>query len=229
MIRRRSLAGPEPPTHPDCSPTSPPVYEEGERLTDPYPIPSNPPKDWRDVPVPAFLAGRPRDRRGYPVFYTVEPPGGVPEDGKVDFRVLKVARHIEAHQRQRCALCFKPLGRPLIFIGGPMCVQNRVFGDGAMHLECANYARQVCPFLINSRMEYARTLSERYDVMSYDTNLSLTKPERVVLYATDECRMIPVPPSEGKPLFLVQVARWVQWFTADGIYLARTRPTRYAQ
>lgn len=229
-MKLRSLCEPEAPTHPDLTVDSPPIYEQGDRLPDLSPRPVDAPRDWRIVPLPHRMRDLPRDRRGFPIFYTVTPAAGLPDDGAVDFARLNMANHIDCHHRRRCAICYQPLTRMLHFLGGPMCIQRRIFGDGAMHYECAQYARQVCPFLANEARQYDLR-PERVEApnVHFNKNAILTKPERLILYATEACAMLPVPPDQGQPVFLVQVARWVEWYMPDGTYLCRTRPTRYAQ
>jgi len=215
---------PCPPTVPGLTSATRPVYEEGVRLPDRLPRPADAPQDWRTVAKPPAIAALPVNRRGYPVFANVLPPGGVPQDGKIDFRVLDMTAHIRAIKNRTCGICGGRLPRRFVFIGGPMCVQNRVFGDVAMHLECADYARQVCPFLVNRERQYDLRYPEGY---RHDPNVILTKPERLVLYGTDDYLIL--GGGVGKPVLIVPPARWVEWFQPDGRYLCRTRPTRYAQ
>jgi hypothetical protein len=224
---------PNPPTHPDLTPDTPPVYEQGVRLPDPVPRPADAPADWRTVEVPERLRALPRDRRGYPIFANVMPPGGVPADGRVDFRVpadgrvdfrvLSIATFLDHCERRLCGLCGQRLARKLAFLGGPMCVQRRVFGDGPMHYACAQYARQVCPFLVNADRQYDLRTPDGYQ---RDPNVILTKPARLVLFLTDDCLLLPAP--GGKPICIVKPGT-AEWYTPDGGYLAYTRPTRYAQ
>jgi hypothetical protein len=223
----RDLAAPRPPTHPGLTPTSPPIYEEGEPLPDREPRPIDPPRDWRTVEMPPRVARLPRDRRGYPVFYTIEPPEGVPRDGRVDFAVMNVARAIRCGAGRLCGVCGKPLGETIHFLGGPMCCQNRVFGDPAMHLECATYARLVCPYLTNAVRNY--DLRERPNTIG-DPNVILTKPERLILYTCRRYKMQPPEQTGGKPIYICEHASSVEWYSvATGAYLCRTRPTRYSQ
>ena len=174
--------------------------------------------------MPPAVAALPRDRRGYPVFYTVQPPGGVPDDGQVDFRVLNLTHHIRCAEERRCGICAGRLPRRLYFIGGPMCVQNRIFGDGPLHEACARYALQVCPHLHHAKHQYSAT---EVPGTRHDPNVIRRKPERIVLYVCQEYSFQPAP--GGKPVFLVPPALNVEWYTPDGAYVARTRPTRYAQ
>lgn len=73
-----------------------------------------------DEPLPARLAHRPRDHRGFivPHFVSwfddagreVEPPNGTP-----DFRVINPAKRLRCIRNRHCWLCGQPLGRYLVF------------------------------------------------------------------------------------------------------------------
>jgi len=213
------------PTH-GVTPQDPAVLDEGIRLPDPDPIPAPPPADWRDVPVPPRMAHLKRDRRGYPIFYTIQPQGPITEGMAVDFRVLNLNHHVRCARERRCGICGQRIDGPrLFFLGGPMCVKARIFGDAMVHEECAHYARRVCPFLINARRQYS-TLPP--DDTYQDPNVIRTKPDRLVLYVTSEYRLMP-PDNLGKPVFLVKPASECLWFTNEGRYVCRTVPTLYAQ
>jgi hypothetical protein len=206
-------------------------------MEDPEPsLTADPPKDWRTVPKPEGVQALPLDKRGYPVFYTVmtEPIIRMWQDGRkleglnIDFRVMNVGAYIRCARKRLCGVCGQPLKTQLFFIGGPMCVQNRVFGDAAMHEDCARYARQVCPFLSHATFLYHDREGDSAAFRTHDPNVLKTKPERVVLYRCRDYHLYGLG-SESKPVFIVQPASAVEWYTADGHYLCRTRPDRYAQ
>jgi hypothetical protein len=216
------------PTNPEITIDSPPVLDEGPRLPD-FPGRADgrgdAPANWRDVPMPPGVAALPRDRRGYPVFATIAPSEGIAEDGKVDFRMLNVEAHVRCARERRCAICDEKLDALFVFIGGPMCVKARVFGDMALHPGCADYARRVCPFLVNAERQY--DLRDK-DGTTFDSNVITIKPKRLVLYYTDNYLLLPGGRG-NKPVLVVPPATYVEWFTPDGKYVCRTRPTIYAQ
>ncbi len=217
-----------PPTHPDLQAGDPPHVEQGARLPDPAPLPPPPPKTWRDEPLPPKMRALPRDDRGYPVFFTVQPRGGMPLDGKVDLRVVNAYNHQRCATERLCNVCGKPLYRTLYFIGSPACVQNRVFSDSPLHEECARYALRVCPYLTQPAFGYHERPEDTARLShATEAELPLGKPERIVLYCCQQYR--PIPGTAGKSLYLVEPARWVEWYRPDGVYIARTRPDRYAQ
>lgn len=108
----------------------------------------------RDIPLPAHMAGRPIDRRGWPVPYFVAwvSPGGasVPEGmGEPDHRVVDVAKRARCLKFSLCWLCGKPLGKFRALVVGPMCLVNRTAAEPDCHVDCAEYAVRACPFLAN--------------------------------------------------------------------------------
>lgn len=100
---------------------------------------------WRDVPVPQMLARRPRDRRGFVIPWAVM----VDEHSTPHFTVMDEIRRIHVLERDLCPLCGFKLFRYRAFVGGPRSAfdPNGAYTDPPMHLDCAQYALQVCPYL----------------------------------------------------------------------------------
>jgi hypothetical protein len=96
----------------------------------------------KDIPLPARLAHRPVNDRGFPVPWFVSRI-----DGKWDFVNVDPRKIGEAYRKKTCWLCGEPLGRFFAFVIGPMCSINRVSSEPPSHRECAEYAVRVCPFL----------------------------------------------------------------------------------
>ncbi len=165
---------------------------------------------WRDVPKPPQIAALPTDPRGYPVFFTIQPPAGA----ALDFRVLNLTNHRRCAKERLCGICGQRLGYWLWFIGGPMCLQNRVFGDAPMHRECAEYALDVCPFLSHSTMQYKLESSDKVADTETDQNVITARPDRILLYQTRQYTLTPAP--GGKPVFRVAPPTALEWRTADG-------------
>lgn len=85
-----------------------------------------------------------RDNRGYPIPYFI----ATLPNGERDFRIgsgIKAKICIHEH---RCWVCGTNLGRLRCFIGGPLSVWNRVFGDAWMHPGCAEFSMRNCPHLL---------------------------------------------------------------------------------
>lgn len=93
-------------------------------------------------PLPAKMASRPIDKRGFPVPFFVAMVNGEP-----DHRVVEPRARQQCVRHGWCWLCGTPLGAYKSFVIGPMCAVNRVNSEPPSHLECARYAAQACPFL----------------------------------------------------------------------------------
>jgi hypothetical protein len=104
-----------------------------------------PPKHMRSLPVDP--------KRGHPVPYFVawfkDKEECEPGTGEPDYRVIATHQRDQCHQRQQCWLCGQKLGRYHAYVIGPMCAVNRTTSEPASHLDCAQYAVKVCPFLSN--------------------------------------------------------------------------------
>lgn len=98
------------------------------------------------VEVPKRMRTLPRDTRGYPIPYIVlVDRRGVPQFTINDDRLVQRCR-----RRSLCAICGKPHDRDgMWFVGGSRCFlhEHGAFVDPPVHLECAEYALRVCPFL----------------------------------------------------------------------------------
>lgn len=97
------------------------------------------------ITIPQRLCKFPT-HRGFVVHYTV----AWNDDGTPNFGSMREYRRRECWRKNLCHLCGQRMERPYIFIGGPLCVKYRRFVDGPMHVECADYATQACPFLSNA-------------------------------------------------------------------------------
>lgn len=73
-------------------------------------------------------------------------------DGKPDYRVIDAGKIPEAVRKQKCWLCGQRLGSTFAFVIGPMCSITRTISEPPMHVDCAEYAVSVCPFLTSPRM-----------------------------------------------------------------------------
>lgn len=135
------------------------------------------------VPVPERLRKFPL-WRGYLVHHTVF----IGDDGTPDFKVVDQRKQAEAYQRNLCHLCGEGLGSPVAFIGGPLCEKNRIFMDGPMHPECADYAAKVCPYLCNANgrhsgaePRHAKDGSVKY---SHVPEVATGRPARMAVFTT---------------------------------------------
>lgn len=101
-------------------------------------------KDWKLVRLPSRMAHLPKNESGYVVPFFVAYVGGKP-----DFRIMDPTKLYKAHRFGLCWLCGGVLGAYRAFVSGPMCGINRTSSEPPSHIECAEYAVRVCPFMIN--------------------------------------------------------------------------------
>ena len=93
-------------------------------------------------PIPRYMAGLPRDERGYPCPWFISWI-----DGKPEFRCADPRKLIRAVTEKRCWVCGEKLGRWMAFVIGPMCAINRTSSEPPSHRECAEFSVKACPFL----------------------------------------------------------------------------------
>ena len=159
-----------------------------------------------EAPIPARLAKRPRDARGFPIPMTVL----IKPDGTPDFRVTDVKRWLRVVTGRICAMCGEPLGRHLAFIGGPRSHEYRVFTDAAMHTDCASYAMSVCPFLALANSRHSRKLPSAGGAALRATDeVVLDRPEKMFIGVTTSYQ--PLRLEDGT--LVVQAGEWerVEW------------------
>jgi hypothetical protein len=138
--------------------------------------------NWKDVPMPPAVAALPRDARGIPVPAFVYRADDWQPGQPLDLRILDTDAALTMMKVRCCGVCGGPCGYRLWFIGGPMCLYNRIF-ETPTHRECAEYAMLACPHLNNSRHEYStRPVA---DIHTHgDVNLIKTRPKYQVLIST---------------------------------------------
>lgn len=137
------------------------------------------------IEIPERLSRRPMDSaRGVPIPYVT----ATNPDGTHNFRAIDERRTLEAISNHLCGLCGEPLAFYMAFIGGPLAVANRSYSDPAMHLDCAEYARLVCPFLVHSRGHHAKPVEGTFEPPGFVAG----KPEKVVVYVTRGYKLQPV-------------------------------------
>ena len=82
---------------------------------------------------------------------------------------------------RRCGVCGEPLGVRVAFVGGERSIANRLFSDLPMHLDCARYALQVCPFLAAPKFHYQNKVP---DGTAVNLHVSEERPKRFGLGVT---------------------------------------------
>lgn len=100
---------------------------------------------WNGYPTPYFVCWF---RDGKLVPETVE--GAVPSFPTTDHSRLVVCR-----KHNRCWICGQTLGAFKAFVFGPASALARASYEPPSHRDCARYAVQVCPYLINPNFKHA--------------------------------------------------------------------------
>lgn len=160
------------------------------------------------VEIPDRLAARPRDRRGYPIPWTVK----LDLEGRPDFRVIDTEKVAIAVGLKRCAMCGEALGRHLAFIGGPVSFKTRLFTDMPMHKDCALYAIQVCPWLAAPNMRYAGSLPQLSGsvTVAHTSEMVEERPERFFIGTTKCCHLVRTP--AGSVVMQADPWEWHEWW-----------------
>jgi hypothetical protein len=155
------------------------------------------------IPAPRRMRHLPIADNGYVVPWFVTRA----DDGSYDFRAADMRKFQRAIKQKLCWLCGQSLGRNLAFTIGPMCVVNRVTSEPPSHLDCAEYAVKVCPFLSQPRMRRnAKGVAERLDSgeMIQPAGEHLDRnPGAVAIYVTSTYS--PFPVGKGKGGFLIHL------------------------
>lgn len=161
------------------------------------------------LPVPPAMAGRPVERRGYPVpwFATWTAEGW-------DLRVVRPERAAEAVRRTVCWVSGQPLGRYRAFVIGPMCTINRVSADPPTTRDIALWSARVCPFLSRPlAVRNSRGLAEMgIDPEAQRGGMLTRNPGVVAVWVTDRYRVGTRGTDRGL-FFLGDPAAEVAWFT----------------
>lgn len=100
---------------------------------------------WRDVPIPERMQHLERDRRGLPIPFVVLRD----KDNRPHFTVNDTRKTLHCLRNDLCPISGTPLTRGRWFVGGPLSAfhPDGAYVDLPVHLDCARYALQVCPYL----------------------------------------------------------------------------------
>lgn len=126
--------------------------------------------------IPMNMRERPR-WKGLPIPFTTL----IKEDGEPDFRVTDQRAFAHCLARGACAMCSKPLVYWQAFIGGDKCKETRLFFDPAMHIECAEFAARICPFIVGTKGYSKKPIEEgtyTHEIVSNE------RPAKMYLFKT---------------------------------------------
>jgi len=103
----------------------------------------------RDIPVP----DRMKHLAVLPTGYLQGWFMAVGSDGVPIPQAADAEKRLRAYRQNLCWCCGQKTGVYKAFVIGPMCMVNRITSEPASHLECAEYAVKVCPYLRNPNMK----------------------------------------------------------------------------
>jgi hypothetical protein len=129
-----------------------------------------------------------RDRRGFPIPYTVM----CGEDGTPYFTVNDSAKQHECAKDRRCSVCGKRIPGLAWFVGGPLSAfhPEGAYMDNALDEDCARFALQTCPYLAARSYVHridAALIPER-DLPEYLLIDPTMLPDRPKLFVAVACR-----------------------------------------
>lgn len=179
------------------------------------------------IAIPRRMRTRPCDERGYPVPFIVM----IDKSGAPQFTINDHAKVTACINRKLCAICGRRHDPLMWFVGGSRCFlhPNGGFIDPPLHLECAEYALRVCPFLAaprySKRIDDSKLTAEnRPDDMTLVRveYMNPNQPELFGLGAAQEMEVIKREPGD----FVLVVRRWryVEWWKNGQVVNAPIKP-----
>src|SRR6185295_806737 len=179
----------------------------------------------RDIPIPARLRDLPLDPRGFPITFTTT----VDADGKPDFRVPDAQKWAVMCYEHLCAVCGQRLDYWIFFVGGEELFADRLFFEGPMHRECAEYSIKVCPFMALEKFKRTDREFTGDAAMLNEIDFQQARPARFGLGRTRGYKMVKVDVTEqmtrgplsyavqpsARSLVLIKAEDFkeIQWFT----------------
>lgn len=154
-------------------------------------------KDYfQSVPLPIWMQKLPRDPRGYPIPYIAMRD----KDGRAHFTVTDENRRQEVIKKGLCGICGRKLLKRKALIGGPSAVFHPnagAFLDPSMHLECARYALQVCPYIVVPN--YNKRIDDRLvdkskigdTVIVSDDSMQDERPDLFIMVVHEKYSIVP--------------------------------------
>lgn len=142
----------------------------------------------KHMKIPERIAVLPRDPRGYPITFVTM----IDAKGKAHFTTTDAVKRVKALAERLCAICGQELDKEMAFIGGEQCMSHHHFYDPPMHLECAEYSFEVCPFL--SMDSYKNLASKPADTPGMTTrineSISSVRPARMGILVCCDYKLV---------------------------------------
>lgn len=106
-------------------------------------------------------------------------------DAKPSFPTIDMGRLNSCRKHNRCWICGIKLGTYKTFVFGPASAINRMSYEPPSHRDCARYAAQVCPYIINPKHTHVTERAIPYRFKEGESKLDDVSPHHpglVVLY-----------------------------------------------
>ena len=155
--------------------------------------------------MPARIAKLPRDVRGLPITFVTL----VNKDGIPDFKVVDLDKRQQAMTKRLCGICGEQLEYWMAFIGGPISCGNRFFFDPPMHIECAEYSKLVCPYLLNPKFVSSPLIEAPEFTITVDKSSIAGRPEKMGILITKGYDIVQ---QRGQDYFHARAAKEIRWF-----------------
>jgi hypothetical protein len=141
-----------------------------------------------EIAIPEKLLDRPKFNGKLVPYFAESSDGKAGEEGGiVVFGKADPTKWQECVEGKLCAMCGGALEYWIAFIGGPLSMKSRSFLDPGMHLECAEYALDVCPWMLTGRGDAERTLA--VSPTKEPTKIEEADHDRVGLYLCHDYRV----------------------------------------
>jgi len=109
----------------------------------------------KKIVIPKFLAHL-RTFAGMPVPVTAQWFGDKP-----DLRVTNHDEVVRCVTERLCGICGRSMQQWAFFIGGDLSKKNHLFHDPPMHMKCAQFSAEYCPFLNGEREDFSERPAPR--------------------------------------------------------------------
>jgi hypothetical protein len=175
------------------------------------------------TPLPMRMRTLRKDSRGYPVPFLVV----IDKTGTPQFTINDTRRAHDCISKHLCAICGKRFDKHPVtarhemwFVGGSRCFLHPMgaFIDPPLHLECAEYALRVCPFLAASRymkrIDDAKLKPENRPIGLGLVSHMHALPELPECFGLGLCNSYQPSGSPGSAMFKVDDWRYVEWWRA---------------
>lgn len=142
-----------------------------------------------DMFAPDRIKRMPRDKRGFPILYTLARKHGKDE---YDFTQIDGERVTECASKRLCGVCGEKMNdMDYWFISGPLSSDySFYFTDPAMHEECARFALMICPWMVMSEYRRSKPAQAYIGSVLTDSRPPILSLSKACCYGQDKDRGI---------------------------------------